>query len=49
MADTTISISKRFHEWLKSEGKKGESYENIIKRMLKSEFKENLDDFKLDS
>ena len=38
MADTTISVSKGFHDWLKSKGMKGESYEDIIKRMLKPEF-----------
>ena len=38
MADTTtIPISKEFHEWLKNKGKKGESYEAIIKRFLKPE------------
>ncbi|MBI2541332.1 hypothetical protein HYV80_01305 [Candidatus Woesearchaeota archaeon] len=31
---TTIPVSKEFHEWLKSKGKKGESYENIIKRLI---------------
>lgn len=35
---TSISVSKEFHEWLKSKGRKGESYEDIIKRMLKPEF-----------
>lgn len=38
MGDTSISISKEFHNWLKSKGKKGEKYEDIIKRMLKPEF-----------
>jgi len=42
MADTTISISKNFHDWLKSKGKKGESYEDIIKSMLKPEFVQEL-------
>ena len=32
---TTIPISKKFHEWLKSKGRKGESYEDVIKRLLK--------------
>ena len=32
---TTIPVSKKFHDWLKSKGKKGESYEDIIKRLLK--------------
>ena len=40
MADTTLSISKEFHDWLKSKGKKGESYEGIIKRLLGSEFQQ---------
>ena len=38
MADTTISVSKKFHDWLKSKGKKGESYEDLIKRLLKPEY-----------
>ncbi len=38
MAETTISVSAEFHDWLKSKGKKGESYEDIIKKMLKPEF-----------
>ena len=38
MADTTtIPISKEFHDWLKSKGRKGESYEAVIKRLLKPE------------
>ena len=38
MADTTtIPVSKQFHDWLKSKGKKGESYEDIIKRLLNPE------------
>lgn len=40
---TSISVSKEFHEWLKSKGKKGESYEYIIKRMLKPEFLNELE------
>ena len=35
---TTIPISRKFHDWLKSKGKKGESYEDIIKKMLKPEY-----------
>ena len=42
MTITTIPISKEFHDWLKSKGKKGESYEAVIKRLLKPEFKEEL-------
>ena len=43
MADTTLSVSKGFHDWLKSKGKKGESYEDIIKKMLKSEYVQDLE------
>ncbi len=43
MADTTISVSAKFHDWLKSKGKKGESYEDLIKRLLKSEYVEELE------
>ena len=35
MTNTTISISKKFHEWLKSKGDKGDSYEKIITKLLK--------------
>ena len=31
---TTIPVSKKFHDWLKGKGRKGESYEDIIKRLL---------------
>ena len=44
MPDTTISVSKRFHDWLKGNGKKGESYEDIIKKMLKPEFLQELEE-----
>ena len=37
MANTTISVSKRFRDWLKSKGLKGESYEKIIQKLLKPE------------
>ena len=43
MADTTLSVSKEFHDWLKSKGRKGESYEDIIKKMLKPEFAQELE------
>ena len=43
MADTTISVSVKFHDWLKSKGKKGESYEDVIKKMLKPEFAQELE------
>ena len=45
MTDTTISVSKNFHDWLKSKGKKGESYEDIVKSMLQPEFAQELDSF----
>ena len=45
MTDTTISVSKKFHDWLKSKGKKGESYEDVVKRMLKPEFLQDLENF----
>lgn len=38
MENTTISVSKKFRDWLKSKGTKGESYEDIVKKMLKPEF-----------
>ena len=37
---TTIPVSKKFHDWLKSKGSKGESYEDILKRLLKPEHME---------
>ena len=40
---TTIPISKKFHDWLKSKGMKGESYEDVIKKLLKPEFLKELD------
>ena len=43
MAITTIPISKRFHDWLKNKGKKGESYEDVIKKLLRPEFKQELE------
>ena len=43
MESTTISVSEKFHEWLKSKGKKGESYEDVIKKMLKQEFLQELE------
>ena len=41
--DTTISVSMKFHDWLKSKGKKQESYEDIIKRMLQPEYLRELE------
>jgi hypothetical protein len=35
MERTSIQVSKDFKNWLESKGKKGESYEDIIKRLLK--------------
>ena len=49
MAVTTIPISKNFHDWLKSKGKKGESYEDVIKRLLKPEFQQELEGSQDDS
>ncbi|MEK6892169.1 MAG: hypothetical protein AABX25_03215 [Nanoarchaeota archaeon] len=43
MTTTTIPISKDFHDWLKSKGKKGESYEDVIKKLLKPEFQQELE------
>ena len=40
MAITTIPVSKEFHDWLKSKGKKGESYEDVIKRLLGQEYQQ---------
>ena len=45
MATTTIPISKDFHDWLKGKGKKGESYEDVIKKLLKPEFQQELEGF----
>ena len=42
MAVTTIPISKEFHDWLKSKGMKGESYEDVIKKLLKPEYQREL-------
>lgn len=47
MAETTISVSKKFHDWLKSKGKKGESYEDVIKKMLKPEYLKELEGYKV--
>ena len=33
---TSIQISKQFKGWLESKGKKGESFEDIIKKLVKS-------------
>ncbi|HJX49839.1 MAG TPA: hypothetical protein VJ438_00060 [Candidatus Nanoarchaeia archaeon] len=34
MERTSIQISREFRDWLESKGKKGESFEDIIKRLL---------------
>ena len=46
MANTTISVSEKFHEWLKGKGRKGESYEDVIKKMLRQEFLQELESSK---
>lgn len=33
--DTTIKLDRKFKEWLKKKGKKGETYQDIIKRLIK--------------
>jgi predicted CopG family antitoxin len=32
----TIKISNQFKDWLEKQGKKGESYEDVIKRLMPS-------------
>ncbi len=34
--DTTIKLDRKFKEWLAKKGKKGETYQNIIKRLIKN-------------
>ena len=46
MVGTTISVSDKFHEWLKAKGRKGESYEDIIKKMLRQEFLKEIESLK---
>ncbi len=50
MGNTTILVSEKFHEWLKGKGMKGESYENIIVRVMRreyqQEFKQVIEQFK---
>lgn len=31
----TIKLSREFKEWLEIQGNKGESYEDVIKRLIK--------------
>ncbi len=45
MTITTIPISRKFHDWLKTKGMKGESYEDVIKKLLKPELVQELDEF----
>jgi hypothetical protein len=42
MAGITIMVSKEFHDWLKSKGNKGESYEDVLKRVIKADFLRSL-------
>lgn len=35
--DTTIKLDKKFKEWLAKQGKKGETYQDIIKRLIKDD------------
>jgi len=39
--ETTIKLDKNFKEWLKNHGKKGETYQDIIKRLIKKRGKED--------
>ena len=38
MTVTTISVSKEFHDWLTNKGNKGESYEDVIKKLIRNEY-----------
>jgi hypothetical protein len=35
MKETTIKITRKFKDWLCGKSKKGETYEDIIKRLIK--------------
>ena len=35
--ETTIRLDKKFKDWLKKQGKKGETYQNIIKRLIEND------------
>jgi len=37
--DTTIKLDKEFKEFLREKGEKGETYQDIIKRLLKCKSK----------
>ena len=39
MSRTSIQVSREFRNWLESKGKKGETYEGIIKRLIKTKIK----------
>ena len=43
MTITTIPVSREFHDWVKNQGKKGESYEEIIKRLLQLDLQKEPD------
>ena len=45
MTNTTIAISKKFHEWLKSKGEKGDRYEKIITKLLKPDMAEEYEKY----
>ena len=32
---TTIQVTNEFKDWLEQQGKKGETYEDILKRLIK--------------
>ena len=46
MVNTTVSVSKKFQSWLKGKGKKGESYEDIIKGLIKPDALKDLELYK---
>ena len=39
MSRTSIQVSREFRNWLEAKGKKGETYEAIIKRLIKTKTK----------
>ncbi len=45
MTVTTIPISRKFHDWLKTKGMKGESYEEVIKKLLRPEAQQELEEY----
>lgn len=34
MKETTIKLSQKFKNWLQSKGNKGETFEDVIKRLM---------------